>query len=456
MIQGYPDRPSVLPGGTLTFHVSTDAPRFRVDFYRQGQTLVFMGNLGGGWMVGQNVPQGRPNQDWRWPDYAFPIPGDWPSGAYIAMFIEGDANGNQISSPDTSKADGQDAKALFVVKSTAPGTSVSILYKLPLFTYHAYNYTGGGSLYEGSNSVTLHRPGGGTGGKTTEFGPGNEGHIDVYDQSSLRQTFAHWDVPFIVWLEKNGYQVDYCTDLDIHEDRNLDLLRPYKLLLSVGHDEYWSEDMRTHVETFIQNGGNVAFFSGNTCWWHIVFDDAITFRNTARWWELNNPENSLTGVSYRDGGGWYFREREAVGYTVQHAEHWVYTGTGLSNNGTFGSNEHLVGYECDGVGDGTPSNFLILGVGKLHGWQDTPSGKATATMGIYSRNGIVFTAATTDWARVLANDEPHVEQTTRNVLNRLRTNVHSLRQFLQAKGVTSVRPLQPTGSISVRSLLGLW
>jgi Glycosyl hydrolase family 76 len=34
-------------------------------------------------------------------------------------------------------------------------------------------------------------------------------------------------------------------------------------------------------------------------------------------------------------------------------------------------------------------------------------------------------------------------------------HVHSLRQFLQARGVTSVRPLQPTGSISVRSLLGL-
>src|SRR5438270_13681338 len=95
MIQGYPDRPSVLPGGALTLHVSTDAPQFRVDFYRQGQTLVFMGNLGGEWMAGQNVPQGRPNQDWGWPSYAFPIPGDWPSGAYIAIFIEGDANGNQ-------------------------------------------------------------------------------------------------------------------------------------------------------------------------------------------------------------------------------------------------------------------------------------------------------------------------------------------------------------------------
>src|SRR5437867_2795376 len=106
MIQGYPTQPSVLPGETLTLHVSTDAPQFRVNFYRQGQTLTFMGNLGVSWMTGQNIPQGAPNQDWNWPSYAFPIPSNWSSGVYIAMLFEGDGNGNQISSPDTSKADG--------------------------------------------------------------------------------------------------------------------------------------------------------------------------------------------------------------------------------------------------------------------------------------------------------------------------------------------------------------
>ncbi len=40
-------------------------------------------------------------------------------------------------------------------------------------------------------------------------------------------------------------------------------------------------------------------------------------------------------------------------------------------------------------------------------------------MGIYANNGVVFTAATTDWARVLASGEPHVEKITENVLRRL-------------------------------------
>jgi hypothetical protein len=77
----------------------------------------------------------------------------------------------------------------------------SILYKLPLATYHAYNCTGGGCFYfEPSRSldppgsrVTLHRPGGGIGGET-------HGAIDHYDAASARQTFAHWDAPFIRWL----------------------------------------------------------------------------------------------------------------------------------------------------------------------------------------------------------------------------------------------------------------
>jgi hypothetical protein len=43
-----------------------------------------------------------------------------------------------------------------------------------------------------------------------------------------------------------------------------------------------------------------------------------------------------------------------------------------------------------------------------------------ATMGLLTRGGTVFNAATTDWARVLAGRcDPVVVGVTRNVLNRL-------------------------------------
>lgn len=99
MVQGYPHWPSVSPGDTLTLHVSTDQPQFSIDFYRQGQTLAIMGNLPV--QYGYNIPQGSPDVDWGWPSYDFQIPDDWHSGAYIAIFIQVDENGNDIPDPQS-------------------------------------------------------------------------------------------------------------------------------------------------------------------------------------------------------------------------------------------------------------------------------------------------------------------------------------------------------------------
>ena len=50
-------------------------------------------------------------------------------------------------------------------------------------------------------------------------------------------------------------------------------MKGYRLVLSVGHDEYWSVPMRNHLEAFIANGGNVAFFSGNVCYWQVRLEN---------------------------------------------------------------------------------------------------------------------------------------------------------------------------------------
>lgn len=486
MIQAYPDRPGLRAGEKLRLYVSTDNPhrRFRVDFYRQGEKLVKMGSLDT--QTGHDFAPLSHNEDWGWPGYDFLIPGDWPAGVYLATLAETDEQGKPLVSADEVAADSRDGRALFVVKSNTPGRNARVLYKLSLTTYHAYNYSGGGNLYAGRwftdpatkkrvNKVSLRRPGGGTGGAIPNFAAGGNlpSSLDPYDQTSPRQTFAHWDAPFIAWLERNSYQVDYCTDLDLHEEQ--DLLTPYNLLLSVGHDEYWSEQMRERVEAFVRQGGNVAFFSGNTCWWHIEFCDFVKcadggLRPTAfvrdfKWWK-KSPENSLTGVSYRNAGGWWAGERDPVGYTVQNADHWVYEGTGLRDGDVFGADERLVGYECDGAlfardgrgfpfptgEDGTPSDFVILGVGTLadggagdapgEGWQfeareSQGRGLRAATMGLYTRRGIVFTAATTDWTRVLTVNQI-VDRITRNVLDRL-----------QSRAVRIVGPLSGDGRARV-------
>src|SRR5207249_4522978 len=197
------------------------------------------------------------------------------------------------------------------------------------------------------------------------------------------------------------------------------------------------------------NGGNLAIFGGNTCWWrvHLVEDYSamVCDRDGSDLWYAKTgadwPENSLTGVSYRNGGGAWLGQREDLGYRIQYPSHWVFRGTGLATGQVFGQGGgahrgHLVGYECDGAlatkrgsylvptaTDGTPENFVILGWAPLLDprWRLMPDQvSGMATMGVFDNGlGTVFNAATTDWSRLLRYGEPVVDRVTRNVIDRL-------------------------------------
>jgi hypothetical protein len=453
MIRAYPGHASVWPGGTLVLHVSTDSPRFRVAFQRwaDGPTLL----MRSGWLAGVDAEAGAADEDWSWPAYEFAIPAGWPSGVVIAE-LEEDGYKRPF---DLGRDHGA---ALFVVRGTGSG----LLYKLPLATYHAYNCSGGACFYSNpprslappGARVSLRRPGGGIGGAVW-------GAPDHYDAASPRQSFAHWDARFVRWLARNGYTADFCTDLDIHADPGL--LRPYRLLVSAGHDEYWSEATRDAVEDFAALGGKLAFFGANLCWWRIHLVDGGTAMvchqggpQGARdhWWPSSGaarPEDSLGGVSYRHGGGWWDGPRTTSGYLVQQPGHWVFAGTGLARGDALGRDTWppLVGYECDGAPldaldardgallaaraaeGGTPPGYQVLAAAPLGpGWQELPpregqaagEGLHAATLGLFGhpgkgqRGGIVFSAGTTDWAQVLgAARDRRVEQITRNVLDTL-------------------------------------
>ncbi|QES42919.1 hypothetical protein DEJ49_19725 [Streptomyces venezuelae] len=434
-MSGYPARPSVRAGEVLRLHISASAPRFHVDFYRWGATPCHAGHVE--W-PGGTTEHGTFEADWRWPAYEFPVPPEWRSGVYIATLSREPASG-------TPPMDSRQARILFVVTPSAP-SGRTVLFKIPTFTYHAYNTAGGGSLYSAAEVTTL-RPGGGVGGPV-------KGLPDPYDTASPRQTFAHWDAPFIKWMEENRIESDYCTDLDLHEGRHLH--DGYRLLVAAGHDEYWSTEIRRNVTAFRDGGGNIANFGGNTCWWrvHVARDGAglrcdkfppgasaetdpdSSYGCPDHWWE-SEPENSLLGVSYRNGGGHWDGPRTPLGFTVTEAEHWLFSGTGLQTGDVVGRDGALVGYECDGAAyeldasgrprptgrDGTPKNFEILGIAQLPGdWnfaaREAMDSPRAATVGLYTANGTVFTAATTDWARLLATD-PQVAAITRNVFTRL-------------------------------------
>ncbi len=337
--------------------------------------------------------------------------GSCPSGLYRASFGTGGT------------------PAYFVVRATNPGETARLLVSVPFPTWEAYNRAGtaGEGLYWNeqptrAHSVTLDRPGAGPSG---------------------------WESGMLEWLAGSGYAVEYCSGFDL--DDGADLLSAYQLLVCVGHDEYWSKGMRDSVEAFVARGGNLAVFSGNTCWWQVRIDDdgrTLTCyrdatadpltgiddsRVTVEWSSapVNRPENHLTGLSFRHGAGCWANTAamSSAGYTAAFADHWVFDGTGIAAGDVFAVG--AVGYETDAAEtvledgipvvtgrDGTPESFVVLATADLSDWRRWGQG-GTATMGIFERGGgQVFNAGTTGWGGRLTAD-PAVEQITRNVLDRL-------------------------------------
>lgn len=445
MIWAYPGEVTI--SRQLILHVSTTAAAFRVDAYRQGSELEFVGCLGNG-LRGLNLPFGGATAAWAWPSYAFKIDQSWRPGVYIAVLTPLDETAQPLRTPDPTNLAATWGKALFMVEGAE---SAPILYKLPTFTYHAYNGTGYGSLYAEAVwsrreprgfRATMQRPGGGVGG----FVMAGDSP-DYYRPESRRQSFAHWDAPFIAWLERSGYNIAYCSDLDLHRDPAR--LNGRRLLLSVGHDEYWSDEIREAIRRFLDEGGNVAFLSGNISGWRVQLTDAETTLVCAKlppaaedvargeawqWdrWQGPHPEDHVTGVSFYHAGGLWDGERPPLGYTTEVADHWSFAGTGLARGDVFGAHPDLplVGYEADGApylrrhglalpsGDATPESFAILATASLGENWSNRGRPAAATAGTYTtpNGGVVFQAATTDWPLVAIGD-PIVERITKNVLD---------------------------------------
>lgn len=433
-IEGYASLASVAPGGALGLHVDNAPhgadPTVRLSVTRLGATqpegvsATFPADH-------HPTPPQASQAGCGWPRACtLAVPCDWPSGLYTATL---------------TNADGDAAAVPFVVRARAPGEGARLLLAYPSTTFQAYNTWGGKSLYgdgERARKVSFDRPGG--------MGPGRTG-------------------AFLRWLARQGIAVDLCTSQDLHEDPGL--LRRYQLFLSSGHDEYWTKEMRDHVESFVADGGNAAFFSGNVCFWQARFEDQgrtlVCYRDaledplagvdnarvTVQWSSapVNRPENTMTGVGFRHGAGSWSVEDEwkKASYRVNFPEHWVFEGTGLAPGDSFA--EGGVGYETDAADfvrdegiaratgrDGGPPTLVVLAVAELQHWRSQGQG-GFATMAIYRSAGTVFTAASTNWADSLESS-PVVDRLTRNVLTRLASRYpsHGWERAGTARGLTTM------------------
>lgn len=432
-VTGYAWPQSAVPGEAVAFHLSSSHTSIDLVIDRVGAERTRVFEEQGIESAPHPIPDRASSNGCGWPAaLTLTIPDDWTSG-YYEVTATLNKNGTSVRS-----------NMFFVVRSAAPGTSSKILLQLATNTYNAYTNWGGHSLYSYHDRDGL------------------QGHRVSFERPQSSQ-YGSWELPFVTWAESAGYQIDYAAnnDLEFHPE----ILSHYNLVLSVGHDEYWSSPMRDHLEKYIADGGNVAFFSGNTCCWQVRNEDdgrALTcwkqwynvdplFRSDSHallstLWShhlVKRPENQLTGVGFLWGG--YHRSHGQfmdgpASFIVHRPDHWLFAGTDLKQGDRFGGADTIVGYECDGCEmewkddlpfpthrDGTPKSMTIVGSCPAKWapgdsvWYDRfPKDRVgAAVLGTYTQGGTVVTSGTTDWAHGLRGNDPVVIQITRNVLDRL-------------------------------------
>ena len=409
-VTGYCWPQSVAPGGRVALHLSSAGARpVDVEVARVGGTRDVVHTESAVPAGDHPTPNGAAQTGCSWPGAAELVVGDdWRSG-YYEVVLQIDVDGKRRRS-----------HAFFVVRPPAGRPTARVLLALSTNTWHAYNDFGGRNLYTGGTSVSLQRPMApgylhkppGVGRRVTVVhAPDRQmaahvGYLQLNHLSGYAGSagWPDWELPFIQWAEREGYAIDVVTNADLEDHPALLRDGGCSLLLSVGHDEYWSSPMRDSVEGFIAGGGNAAFLSGNTAFWQVRLEDPTPegpagtmvgykgrFKDdpvygtdrigelTSMWsdHEIGRPENLMTGVSFARGGYHRIGKRVSNGagaYTIHRADHWLFDGTGLDYGDLLGAGAVLVGYECDGCAftyrdglpyptgdDGTPDDFTILG-----------------------------------------------------------------------------------------------
>jgi len=363
------------------------------------------------------------------------VPSDWLSGVYLAKLT-----GNS----------GKQSFIFFVVRND--GGSEKYVFQASVTTYQAYNAYGGTSLYTNSSNKASYPYAAAT--KVSFDRP-----FEPTDGNGAGQ-FFRYEYPWVRWAESQGYDITYITDIDTHT--NVNPLTNHRAYLSLGHDEYWTKEMRNNVTAARDAGVNLGFFSANTMYWQIRLEpnslgvpnrvevgykqfalssnapgpDPLfcpstpcapgtdNTRVTVNWrdWPVSLPEQQLLGVMFEGTAN-------EVPYVVQNSTHWIYAGTGLVDGSRING---IVGYEYDRVFttyvDAVTSQTITLPPipGRVT-LSQSPVGSSFANSTLYTAGSgaRVFASGTIEWSSGLDSSgygctggcvSAALQQVTRNIL----------------------------------------
>jgi hypothetical protein len=414
-VEGYTDRPSYSAGETVKVKVSAQFSPVTWTLYRTG----WYGGIGARALVnGQAVATQQilpPTSTWdvpcepNWPTtFSVELGHEFVSGVYALKLTAG-----ALSSMITFVVRDDDRKS-------------ELVFQRSDFTDAMYNNWDGASnrsSYYGDHPqwVSLDRVMRSPAGWLYPYSAG----YFTYEYSMVR------------FLEREGYDVKYISNLDVHQAPHL--LDEVQTFLSVGHDEYWSAEMRDSIENARNRGMNIGFFSSDMCdgvvrvksddphAFSVATVDATAANRARNEWASkavnltapphDNPTDTLSGTHY---GGWcaqphpdcvsnpFTKLTETDPLTITAPTHPLLRNVTLQA----GSTSSVMGYEYEVLYSGTtPLPFVPVVIGDVASIAPATlpgKGSPVALAYQYSSGARIFNAGAMHWSHGL---DPWVGQT---------------------------------------------
>ncbi|HEY5250486.1 MAG TPA: N,N-dimethylformamidase beta subunit family domain-containing protein [Acidimicrobiales bacterium] len=365
-IEGFANVADPTAGTQVTLYVSTAATTFQVVAYRMGWYQGL-----GGHQVWQSPPTPGRVQP------ACPLTAgvnmvscdNWTASLTIpitAAFAPGDYLLKLVGST------GQEGYVPLTVWD--PSSHATYLIMNRTFTEEGWNAFGGYSYYQGEGPCTL-----GSG----PYPVCNRARVvsfdRPYDTGDGASDFLSNEYPLIRFCEEHGLDVTYATDVTV--DEHPTVLLQHKTLLSLGHDESWSNNERVAALTAQTKGMNIVFFGAAALVRHVRLQASPLGPDRQEVDYRDSSEDPLNGVGdplLVTGNTWAspptnWSEVGLVGelysgyvttgsapFVVADASAWAFQGTGLRNGSSIPG---LITSDIDHVSPGppTPADLQVLG-----------------------------------------------------------------------------------------------
>lgn len=358
-------------------------------------------------------------------DFSWTVPDDLKSGAY-ALHLSCEA--------------GEDWLPLYILPKRR-GPFAPIVFLASTFTYQAYaNHARAGiddgyfervaewgayphnpvryPLY-GRSTYNKHHDGSGISFSTRHrpIMTMRPGFLTFNDPRGSGMRHYPADLHLLAWLEAKGFDFDIVTDEDL-DDEGVDLIAPYRTLLTGSHPEYHTSGTLDALAAYTQNGGRLCYLGGNGFYWRVARDKArphlIELRRAEggiRTWAAE-PGEYFHQTDGQLGGLWRRNRRPpqvlaGVGFSCQAAFEgvhyrrlpasreprfaWMFDGIDEDVLGDYGlSGGAAAGFELDRADAalGTPDGTVILArsEGRLESFTTVPEELLTVTISINGEN----------------------------------------------------------------------